>query len=107
VLVENRLFKRYTGFLKKWALAEAAGPGLVFRLINGCKLMLEHLNRSLQSCEVIFQREGHDVETLYWVGSTAEVQELAREIAFRGGADAFRIIEFTSSGAGAPFRRRN
>ena len=63
--------------------------------------MLEHLNRSLQSCQVIFQREGHDVETLYWAGSTAEVQELAREIAFRGGADAFRIIEFTCSGAGA------
>jgi hypothetical protein len=68
--------------------------------------MLEHLNRSLQSCQVIFQREGHDVETLYWAGSTAEVQELAREIAFRGGADAFRIIEFTCSGAGATLRRR-
>jgi len=27
VLVENRLFKRYTGFLKKWAHADAVGPG--------------------------------------------------------------------------------
>jgi hypothetical protein len=35
VLVENRLFKRYTAFLKKWVLADAVGPGLVFRLING------------------------------------------------------------------------
>jgi hypothetical protein len=69
--------------------------------------MLEHLNRSLQSCEVIFQREGHDVETLYWAGSTAEVQELAQQIAFRGGADAFRIIEFACGDAGATFRLRN
>jgi hypothetical protein len=69
--------------------------------------MLEHLNRSLQSCEVIFQREGHDVETLYWAGSMAEVQELARQIAFRGGADAFRIVEFTCGGKGATFRPRN
>jgi hypothetical protein len=69
--------------------------------------MLEHLNRSLQSCEVIFQREGHDVETLYWAGSMAEVQELARQIAFMGGADAFRIVEFTCGGKGATFRPRN
>ena len=65
----------------------------------------EHLNRSLQSCELIFQREGHDVETLYWAGSMAEAQELAREIAFRGGADGFRIIEFTGSGAGTALGR--
>ena len=61
-----------------------------------CESMLafEHFDRSPQGCEVIFQRGGYDVETLYWSGSIAEVQKLAREIAFRGGADAFRIIEF-------------
>jgi hypothetical protein len=69
--------------------------------------MLERnrLNQTLQSCEVIFQREGHDIETLFWAGSLAEVQELAREIAFRGGADAFRIVEFTGSGPGVTIDR--
>jgi hypothetical protein len=60
-------------------------------------LALQHLERSTQSCEVIFQREGFDVETFYWAGSMAEVQELAREIVFRGCADTFRIVEFTST----------
>ena len=58
-------------------------------------------DRHVISYQVVFQREGHDVETLYWAGSMAEAQELAREIAFRGGTDAFRIIEFTGGGAGA------
>jgi hypothetical protein len=60
----------------------------------------KRLNRKLQSCEVVFQREGHDIETLYWAGSMIEARELAREIAFKGGADAFRIVEFTGSDRG-------
>jgi hypothetical protein len=31
----SRSGERYTAFLKKWALADAVGPGLVFRLTNG------------------------------------------------------------------------
>jgi hypothetical protein len=69
-------------------------------------LVREHLNRGLQSCAVVFQREGHDVETLYWAGSIAEARELARGIAFRGGADAFRIIELTTNGAGIELGRK-
>jgi hypothetical protein len=69
-------------------------------------LTREHLNRNRQSCEVVFQREGHDVETFYWAGSMQEARELAREIAFKGGADAFRIIEFTASGAAIVLGRR-
>jgi hypothetical protein len=49
------------------------------------------------SCEVVFQREGYDVETLYWAGSMEEVRVLAEEIAFRGGADTFRIVELSDS----------
>jgi hypothetical protein len=56
-------------------------------------LTRNYLNRNPRSYEVIFQREGHEVETLYWTGPMEEVRELAGEIAFRGGADAFRIIE--------------
>jgi hypothetical protein len=60
----------------------------------------EHLERNLQSCEVVFQRDGHDIEMLYWAGSKAEVRELAREIAFRRGADTFRIVEFNCDSPG-------
>jgi hypothetical protein len=57
-------------------------------------------DKNLRSCEVVFQREGYDVETLYWAGSMEEVRELAEEIAFKGGADTYRIVEFSGSGAG-------
>jgi hypothetical protein len=60
----------------------------------------QYRDKNLRSCEVVFQREGYDVETLYWAGSMEEVQELAEEVAFRGGADTYRIVEFSGSGAG-------
>lgn len=63
-------------------------------------LTCEHLERNVQSCEVVFQRNGHDIETLYWAGAVAEARELAREIAFRRGADTFRIVEFNCDSAG-------
>ena len=47
--------------------------------------------------KVVFQRGGYDVETLYWAGSVQEVRELADAIALRGGADAYRIVEFSRS----------
>jgi hypothetical protein len=64
--------------------------------------MLTHQYRSknLRSFEVVFQRDGYDVETLYWSGSMDEVRELAEEIAFRGGADTYRVVEFSDSGLG-------
>jgi hypothetical protein len=63
--------------------------------------MLTHkYDKKLRSCEVVFQREGYDVETLYWSGSMEEVRELAEEIAFRGGADTYRIVEFSDSRSG-------
>jgi len=68
---------------------------LGFKPLTGVNSMLTHQYRdkNLRSCEVVFQREGYDVETLYWAGSMEEVQELAEEIAFRGGADTYRIVE--------------
>ena len=57
-------------------------------------------NKTLQSCEVVFQREGYDVETLYLAGSIEEVRELAEEIAFIGGANTYRIVEFSDSRRG-------
>jgi len=53
----------------------------------------QYRDKNLRSCEVVFQREGYDVETLYWAGSMEEVRELAEEIAFMGGADTYRIAE--------------
>jgi len=43
------------------------------------------------SFRVVFQREGHNVETIYWAGPLEETRELARRIAIRGGGDAFEI----------------
>jgi hypothetical protein len=60
----------------------------------------QYRDKNLRSCEVVFQRQGYDVETLYWAGSMEEVRALAKEIAFRGGADAYRIVEFSDSGPG-------
>jgi hypothetical protein len=69
--------------------------------LTGVNSMLTHQYRdkNLRSCEVVFQREGYDVETLYWAGSREEVRELAEEIAFRGGA-TYRIVEFSDSSTG-------
>jgi hypothetical protein len=58
-------------------------------------LICEHRDKNLPNYAVVFQRGGYDVETLYWAGSIEEVRELAEGIAFRGGADTYRIVEFT------------
>ena len=64
-------------------------------------LIHQYRSKNLRSYEVAFQRDGYDVETLYWSGSMEEVRELAEEIAFRGGADTYRIVEFSDSGPGS------
>ena len=68
---------------------------LEFKPLTGVNTMLAHRYREKNppSFEVVFQREGYDVETLYWFGSRAEVRQLAKAIAFRGGADTYRIVE--------------
>ena len=63
-------------------------------------LTYQYRDKNLRSCEVVFQREGYDVETLYWAGPMEEVRELAEEIAFKGGADTYRIVEFFDNGPG-------
>ena len=60
----------------------------------------QYRDKNLRSCEIVFQREGYDVETLYWAGPMEEVRVLAEEIAFRGGADTYRIVDFSGVGAG-------
>ena len=68
-----------------------------FKPLAGVNSMMtyQYRDKNLRSCEVVFQREGCDVETLYWVGSIEEVRELAEQIAFRGGADTYRIVELS------------
>jgi hypothetical protein len=56
--------------------------------------------KNLRSCEIVFQREGYEVEKLYWAGSLREACELAEEIAFRGGADTYQIVEFSNGAPG-------
>ena len=59
-----------------------------FKPLTDVDSMLTHQcrDKNLRSCEVVFQRKGYDVETLYWAGSLHEVQQLAAEIALKGGA---------------------
>ena len=44
---------------------------------------------------VVFQKDGRDIGTLYWNGALEETQRLARQIATKGDADAFRVSDFT------------
>jgi hypothetical protein len=90
----KRLFERYIDWQSIF------DPGSIF--LTGVNLMLvrQSRKRNLLSCEVVFQREGYDVETLYWAGSKEEVRELAQEIAFKGGADTYRIVEFSPKAPG-------
>jgi hypothetical protein len=64
----------------------------------------QYHDKNLRSCEVVFQRKGYDVETLYWAGSLHEVQQLAAEIALKGGADSYRINEFSGGHAVKDYR---
>jgi transposase-like protein len=75
---------------------------LRFGPLTGVNSMLTHQYRdkNLRNCEIVLQRGGYDVETLFWAGSMEEVRELAEEIAFRGGADTYRIVEFSGAGPG-------
>jgi len=43
--------------------------------------------------QVVLQRGGQDLQTLYWKGSLGETQKLARAIALELDADLFRIID--------------
>jgi hypothetical protein len=45
---------------------------------------------------VVFESSGRDIETVYWTGSLDETRRLARQIARKRRADAFRILDFTN-----------
>ena len=51
----------------------------------------------LMGYQVVFRRNGRDVETVYWTGSLDETLRLARKLTVACEADAFRIIEFTGN----------
>jgi hypothetical protein len=52
------------------------------------------------SYRAVFQKDGRDIGTLYWNGSLEETQRLARQIAIKCDADAFRISDFTDAEVG-------
>jgi hypothetical protein len=52
------------------------------------------------SYRAVFQKDGRHIGTLYWNGSLEETQRLARQIAIKCGADAFRISDFTDAEVG-------
>jgi hypothetical protein len=61
----------------------------------------QYRGKNMRSCQVVFQRQGHDVvESIFWAGSVEEVRELAEWIVLRGGADTYRIVDLSGSGLG-------
>ena len=48
--------------------------------------------------QVVLERNGLDIETLYWTGSLNETRELARRVAVERDADVIRILQFDGGG---------
>jgi hypothetical protein len=51
-------------------------------------------DRDTLTYQVVFQRGGRCIGTIYWTGSLEETQVLAKRIALRLAADDLRMIEF-------------
>jgi hypothetical protein len=56
--------------------------------------------RKPMNYQVVFQRDGHDIETLYWAGSRGEIRKLSAEFALKCGADVFQIVRLAGSDPG-------
>jgi hypothetical protein len=56
------------------------------------------------SYRVVIQMDGREIGTLYWNGSLEETQRLARQIAIKCEADAFRIFGPTEAEVGSEKR---
>jgi hypothetical protein len=46
--------------------------------------------------QVVFQRDGHDIETIGWNGPLTEARKLAGKMALVLDADVFRIADLIS-----------
>ena len=53
---------------------------------------------------VVIQKDGRDIGTLYWNGSLEETKRLARQIAVKREADAFRIFDSSAAEVGSEKR---
>ena len=53
---------------------------------------------------VVIERDGQNIQTLYWGGSLEETRSIARKIACKYAADALRIFEL--GGAEICFEQR-
>jgi hypothetical protein len=70
------------------------------RIFNCCESKDNHNMmdvRKTTNYQVVFQREGHDIETLYWTGSRGEIRKLSAEFALKCGADVFQIVRLAGS----------
>jgi hypothetical protein len=45
------------------------------------------------SYQVVIEKDGQNIQTLYWGGSLEETRRIARKIAGKYAADALRIFE--------------
>jgi hypothetical protein len=58
------------------------------------------------SYRVVLESDGRGIETFYWSGSLEETRVLAREVALKRGADAFRIFEVSNGNSEVWIERR-
>ena len=56
------------------------------------------------SYRVVIQKDGRDIGTLYWSGSSEETQRLARQIPIKCDADAFLIFDLSGVEVGSEKR---
>jgi hypothetical protein len=52
------------------------------------------IDRDTLTYQIVFQRGGRYLGTIYWTGSLEETRVLAKRIALLLAADDFRMIEF-------------
>jgi hypothetical protein len=56
------------------------------------------------SYRIVIEKDGQNIQTLYWGGSLAETRRIARKIACKYAADGLRIFEL--GGAEVCFEQR-
>lgn len=56
------------------------------------------------SYRIVIEKDGQNIQTLYWGGSLEETRKIARKMACKSAADGLRIFEF--SGAEVYFEQR-
>jgi hypothetical protein len=72
--------------------------------MSGSKFALQYCGTGTPRYRVAIEKDGHNIQTLYWAASLEETRRLARKIARKYAADGLRIFEL--GGAEVCFEQR-